>query len=138
MLGAAETAIPGVWDRQRPLRRPLDQDIAASPELHAARSQYRQCAQATGGILASKPGDARRVAVADAAKAGAVLDVLAECEAGWAADYDHSATATAARFVDSHGDELSAIRHHYETALKDLRQDADFLTYLGEQALAQG
>jgi hypothetical protein len=133
-LGAAKTAIPSVWDRQRPLRQQLEQDTAASPELRAARSKYRQCAQATGGIVASDPGDARRVALADAAKAAAVQDVLAECEAGWAAGYDHAATATAERFADEHGDELLAIRRHYEATLTDLREDADFLTYLGEHA----
>jgi hypothetical protein len=138
-LGAAKTAIPGIWGGQRPLRQQLDQEIAASPELRAAQSHYRQCAQATGGIAASKPADARRVALADASKAGAVRDVLAACEAGWAAGYDRAARATAERFVNDHGDQLSAIRHHYEAFLTDLARDADFLSYLGAQAaLAQG
>ncbi|MGH9216722.1 MAG: hypothetical protein ACRDZS_10740, partial [Acidimicrobiales bacterium] len=90
-LGAAEAAIPGIWDRQRPLRQQLDEDIAASAELHAAKSQYRGCAQAAGGIVASDPGDARQVALADKTKTAAVEDVLADCEAGWATGYDRAA-----------------------------------------------
>jgi hypothetical protein len=138
-LGAAETAIPNIWDRQRPLGRQLDEDIAASSELRAAKSQYRHCAQAVGGIAASDPGDARGVASADKAKTAAVEEVLAECEAGWATGYDRAATATAERFAARHAEELSAIERHYKTALTDLHQDDDFLTYLGEQtALADG
>jgi hypothetical protein len=137
--GAAQTANPNVWDRQRPLRQQLDQDIAASPELAAAKSQYRQCAQAEGGIVASDPGDARQVAQADTAKAAAVKEVLANCEAGWATGYDRAATSTADRFADLHTKELAAIGRHYDTALTDLRRDAEFLTYLGEHAaLADG
>ncbi len=137
-LGAAETAIPNIWDRQRPLREQLDQDIAASAELRAAKSQYRQCAQAAGGIVASDPGDAREVALADKAKTAAVEEVLADCEAGWATGYDRADTTTAERFAARHADELSAIERHYETALTDLRQDEDFLTYLSEQAALAG
>jgi hypothetical protein len=138
-LGAAATATPNIWDRQRPLRQQLDEAIAASAELRAARSQYRQCAQVTGGIVASDPGDARRVALADDPKAEAVDRVLAHCEAGWATDYDRAATAAAERFAATHADELSAIQRHYDTALSDLRADDAFLTYLGEHAaLAQG
>jgi hypothetical protein len=133
-VGAAQTANPNVWDRQRPLRGQLDQDIAASPELRAARSEYRQCAQAVGGIVASDPGDARHVAQADNAKAGAAKEVLADCEAGWATGYDRAATNTAERFADRHAEELSAIARHYDTALADVRRDHEFLTYLSEHA----
>jgi hypothetical protein len=133
-LGAADAAIPGIWDRQRPLRRQLDDDIAASPELRAAKSQYRQCAQSVGGIVASDPGDARGVALADKAKSAAVEDVLADCEAGWATGYDRAATTTAERFAARHADELAAIDRHYETALTDLLRGDSFLAYLSEQA----
>jgi hypothetical protein len=132
--GAARTANPNVWDRQRPLRQRLDQDIAASPELGAARAQYGQCAQAKGGIVASDPGDARQVAQADTAKAAAVERVLADCEAGWATGYDRAATATADRFADRHREELAAIAGHYDKALTELRRDAEFVAYLGEHA----
>jgi hypothetical protein len=138
-VGAAETAIPGIWDRQRPLRQQLDQDIAASAELREVRSQYRQCADAAGDIDASDPGDARRVALADNAKTNAVDEVLADCEAGWTTGYDRAATATAKRFADRHAEELSAVKAHYDTALSDLVNDDGFLTYLSEQAaLAEG
>jgi hypothetical protein len=138
-LGAAETAIPSIWDRQRPLRQQLDEDIAASAELGAARSHYRQCAQAAGGIVASDPGDARAVALVDSAKAKAVAAVLADCEAGWATDYDRAASTVAERFAEGHADELSAIKRHYDTALRDISHDDGFLTYLSEQAaLAEG
>ncbi|MGH9231460.1 MAG: hypothetical protein ACRD07_22500 [Acidimicrobiales bacterium] len=138
-VGAAETAIPGIWDRQRPLLHQLEGDIAASADLRAARSQYRQCAQAAGDIVASDPGDARRVALADDAKTNAVNDVLADCEAGWATGYDRAATTMAERFADGHADELSAIKRHYDAALNDIRQDDGLLTYLSEHAaLAEG
>ncbi|MGH6692949.1 MAG: hypothetical protein ACREF4_19960 [Gammaproteobacteria bacterium] len=133
-VGAAKMAVPSIWDRQRPLRQQLDQDIAASAELRAARSQYRQCAQAAGDIVASDPGDARRVALVDDAKTKAVNDVLADCEAGWATGYDRAATAAAKRFADRHAAELSAAKAHYDTALSDIRNDDGFLTYLSEQA----
>lgn len=133
-VGAARTATPNVWDRQRPLRQQLDQDIAASPELRAAKAQYLDCAQAKGGIVASDPGDARQLAQADTSKAAAVEEVLADCEAGWATGYDRAATATADRFADRHAEELAAIARHYDTTLTDLRRDAEFLTYLGEHA----
>jgi hypothetical protein len=133
-LGAAATATPNIWDRQRQLRQQLDEAIAASAELRAARSQYRQCAEATGGIVASDPGDARQVTLADDTKAEAVDRVLADCEAGWAAGYDRAATTTAERFADTHADELSAIQRHYDTALSNTRQDNGLLTYLSEHA----
>jgi hypothetical protein len=138
-LGAAKAAIPGIWDRQRPLRQQFDEDLAAGRELRAAKSQYRQCAQSVGDIVASDPGDARGVAQADKTNVAAVEKVLADCEAGWADGYDRAATATAERFVTGHADELSEIRHHYATALTDLRSDAGFLRYLSEHAgLAEG
>ena len=138
-LGAAETAIPSIWDRQRPLRRQLDEETAASAELRAARTQYRQSAQAAGDIVASDPGDARRVALADEARTKAVEQVLADCEAGWVTGYDRAATTAAKRFADKHADELSAISRHYANALTDVRNDDDLLTYLSEQAaLAKG
>jgi len=133
-LGAARTANPNVWDRQRLLRQRFDQDVAASPELRAARSHYGQCAKANGGIVASDPGDARQVAQADTAKAAAVKEVLADCEAGWTAGYDGAATTTAERFADRHAKELAAIARHYDRTLTDLRGDAQFLAYVGEQA----
>jgi hypothetical protein len=132
--GAAAEAIPTIWDRQRPLRQQLDEDIAASPELGAARSQYRRCAEDAGDIAASDPGDARRVALADSSETDAAMDVLTACEPGWAIGYDRAATSTATRFADEHADELSAIERHYDTALDDIRQDDGFLTYLSEQA----
>jgi hypothetical protein len=133
-LRAAATAIPSIWDRLLPLRDQLDQDIAASAELRAARSEYRECARTAGDIVASDPGDARLVALSDAATTKAANRVLAECEAGWATGYDRAATTTAERFVDGHPDELSAIKRHYDTALSDVRQDDGFITYLSEQA----
>jgi hypothetical protein len=133
-LGAAATATPNIWDRQRPLRQQLDEAMAASAELRAARSQYRQCAQATGGIVALDPGDARQVILADDTKAEAVDRVLADCEAGWATGYDRAATAAVERFAGAHADELSAIRRHYDTALRDLRADDAFRTYLSKHA----
>jgi hypothetical protein len=132
--GAAAEAIPTIWDRQRPLRQQLDEDIAASPELGAARSQYRRCAEGAGDIAASDPGDARRVALADSSETDAAMEVLTACEPGWAIGYDRAATSTATRFADEHADELSAIERHYDTALDDIRQDDGFLTYLSEQA----
>jgi hypothetical protein len=132
--GAAAEAIPTIWDRQRPLRQQLDVEIAASPELGAARSQYRRCAEGAGDIAASDPGDARRVALADSSETDAVMEVLTACEPGWAIGYDRAATSTATRFADEHADELSAIERHYDTALDDIRQDDGFLTYLSEQA----
>jgi hypothetical protein len=138
-LGAAAEAIPTIWDRGSALRQQLDEDTAASPELGAARSEYRRCAARAGDITASDPGDARRVALADESETDGVMEVLATCEPSWAIGYDRAATATATRFADEHADELSAIEHQYDTVLDDIRQDDGFLTYLSEQAaLAEG
>jgi hypothetical protein len=63
-----------------------------------------------------------------------VEKVLADCEAGWADGYDRAATATAERFVTGQAHELSEIRHHYATALADLRRDVGFLAYLSDHA----
>lgn len=133
-LRAAAVAIPSMWDRQRPLRNQLDRDIAASAEMGAARSEYRRCARAAGDVVASGPGDARRVALADDTKAHAVGRVLADCEAGWATGYDRAAMATAERFLDRHSQELSATTRRYRTALNDMRRDESFLSYVSEQA----
>jgi hypothetical protein len=132
-FGAAEAAIPTVWDGQRGLSNELDamrREIAGSAEMQETAGAYGDCVQAAVGVTASGPGDVEEMIADGGAGADAAAGAYDECAPIWAAGYEQAAAAAGHRFVERHAERLDAVARRYAGTMDEIVQDQDLVTYL--------
>lgn len=135
--GAASAAVPSVWTLKRDLSEELDSvrhDIAASPDIAAARALYAECAQSTAGLNAAGPDDLDRLAASDRSRSTAIAAVARECRPIWAAGYRKAEVAALRQFERRHAAILSAAQERYRDAMSTISGNERFRAYLGQYA----
>ncbi|GAA0948465.1 hypothetical protein [Nonomuraea longicatena] len=136
-LGEATTEVPSIWDTKRRLedqRQLMRDEIAASPQLNAIKSEYAACAERTGGIDAQSPADVDAHAVKGPAQQKAAALALESCNEIWAKGYRAAEDVAAQRFAERNATVLAGARQRYKDTVTRIGQDQGFLRHLGERA----